>query len=208
MEYGYVRVSTKDQNLDRQINAMREAGLEDRNIFKDKASGKDFDRRAYNLLVGTETTAPLLREGDLLTVYSIDRLGRNYTEILKQWDYLTTILKVDIRILDMPLLNTRGNDSNLDSRFISSLVLQILSYVAEKERASIKIRQAQGIAAAREKGKHLGRPKATFPPEWDHVYRDWKEKKITAVEAMRRTNLKRNTFYKLTKEYEAKITAD
>ena len=169
MEYGYARVSSKEQNLDRQIKELKAAGVEERNILTDKQSGKDFDRKSYNLLVGTENTAPLLREGDLLTVYSIDRLGRNYDEIMKQWKYITQELKADIRILDMPLLDTRSNGNNLDSRFVADLVLQILSYVAQKERENIKIRQAQGIAVAKEQGKHLGRPAAEFPENWKYI---------------------------------------
>ncbi len=202
MEYGYARVSSKEQNLARQIKELRAAGIEERNILTDKQSGKDFNRKSYNLLVGTDSTAPLLRQGDLLTVYSIDRLGRNYNEIMKQWQYITQEIKADIRVLDMPLLDTRSNGNSLDSRFVADLVLQILSYVAEKERENIKARQAQGIAVAREQGKHLGRPRATFPDNWNEVYPQWKNKKITAVEAMERMSLKRNTFYNLVKRYE------
>ena len=143
MIYGYARVSSKEQNLERQIKELKGAGVEERNILMDKQSGKDFNRKSYNLLVGTDTTAPLLREGDVLTVYSIDRLGRNYTEIMKQWQYITQEIKADIRVLDMPLLDTRNNGDSLDSRFVADLVLQILSYVAQKERENIKVRQSQ-----------------------------------------------------------------
>lgn len=202
MEYGYARVSSKEQNLARQIKELVDAGVEERYIYTDKQSGKDFDRKSYNLLVGTANTAPLLREGDLLTVYSIDRLGRNYNEIMKQWQYITQELKADIRVLDMPLLDTRSNGNSLDSRFVADLVLQILSYVAQKERENIKVRQAQGIAVAKEQGKHLGRPIATFPANWEEVYKQWKEGKITAVEAMKRAELKKNTFYNLVRRYE------
>lgn len=202
MEYGYARVSSKEQNLARQIKELVDAGVEERYIYTDKQSGKDFDRKSYNLLVGTANTAPLLREGDLLTVYSIDRLGRNYNEIMKQWQYITQELKADIRVLDMPLLDTRSNGNSLDSRFVADLVLQILSYVAQKERENIKVRQAQGIAVAKEQGKHIGRPIATFPANWEEVYKQWKEGKITAVEAMKRAELKKNTFYNLVRRYE------
>lgn len=126
MIYGYARVSSKEQNLERQIKELKGAGVEERNILMDKQSGKDFNRKSYNLLVGTDTTAPLLREGDVLTVYSIDRLGRNYTEIMKQWQYITQEIKADIRVLDMPLLDTRNNGDSLDSRIaltISSFVI-------------------------------------------------------------------------------------
>ena len=119
MIYGYARVSSKEQNLERQIKELKGAGVEERNILMDKQSGKDFNRKSYNLLVGTDTTAPLLREGDVLTVYSIDRLGRNYTEIMKQWQYITQEIKADIRVLDMPLLDTRNNGDSLDSRFVA-----------------------------------------------------------------------------------------
>ena len=169
MIYGYARVSSKEQNLERQIKELKGAGVEERNILMDKQSGKDFNRKSYNLLVGTDTTAPLLREGDVLTVYSIDRLGRNYTEIMKQWQYITQEIKADIRVLDMPLLDTRNNGDSLDSRFVADLVLQILSYVAQKERENIKVRQSQGIAVAKEQGKHLGRPAAEFPDNWEAV---------------------------------------
>lgn len=204
MIYGYARVSSKEQNLERQIKELKGAGVEERNILMDKQSGKDFNRKSYNLLVGTDTTAPLLREGDVLTVYSIDRLGRNYTEIMKQWQYITQEIKADIRVLDMPLLDTRNNGDSLDSRFVADLVLQILSYVAQKERENIKVRQLQGIAVAKEQGKHLGRPAAVFPDNWEAVYNEWKSRNITAVQAMKQTNLKKNTFYNLVKRYEDK----
>lgn len=204
MIYGYARVSSKEQNLERQIKELKGAGVEERNILMDKQSGKDFNRKSYNLLVGTDTTAPLLREGDVLTVYSIDRLGRNYTEIMKQWQYITQEIKADIRVLDMPLLDTRNNGDSLDSRFVADLVLQILSYVAQKERENIKVRQSQGIAVAKEHGKHLGRPAAEFPDNWEAVYNEWKSHNITAVQAMKQTNLKKNTFYNLVKRYENK----
>lgn len=204
MIYGYARVSSKEQNLERQIKELKGAGVEERNILMDKQSGKDFNRKSYNLLVGTDTTAPLLREGDVLTVYSIDRLGRNYTEIMKQWQYITQEIKADIRVLDMPLLDTRNNGDSLDSRFVADLVLQILSYVAQKERENIKVRQFQGIAVAKEQGKHLGRPAAEFPDNWEAVYNEWKSHNITAVQAMKQTNLKKNTFYNLVKRYENK----
>lgn len=204
MIYGYARVSSKEQNLERQIKELKAVGVDERYILIDKQSGKDFNRKSYNLLVGTDNTAPLLREGDLLTVYSIDRLGRNYSEIMKQWQHITQDIKADIRVLDMPLLDTRNNGNSLDSRFVADLVLQILSYVAQKERENIKVRQAQGIAVAKEQGKHLGRPKADFPDNWKVVYDEWKNHKITAVTAMKRTNLKKNTFYNLVKRYEHK----
>jgi DNA invertase Pin-like site-specific DNA recombinase len=200
--YGYARVSDKEQNLDRQIKAFNEYGISLRNIYQDKASGKDFNRKAYLTLVGTEQTDPTLREGDLLVILSIDRLGRNYTDIMNQWRYITQTLKADIKVLDMPLLDTRNKDNNLDNRFIADLVLQILSYVAEKERVNIKARQRQGIQSAKDKGKHLGRPKADYPDRWQEIYSQWKEQHITAATAMQALDLKRTTFYKLVFQFE------
>lgn len=203
MVYGYARVSSKDQNLDRQFIELRNAGVPYRNIITDEQSGKNFNRPGYNSLVGTEITSPLLREGDLLIVYSIDRLGRNYTEIQREWQRITKEIKADIRVLDMPLLDTRKNDKDLDSTFIADLVLQILSYVADKERVNSKVRQKQGIAAAKAKGKHLGRPKASYPDGWQHYYDRWKNNEITATQCMKELSLTRNTFYNLVKRYES-----
>lgn len=132
MIYGYARVSSKEQNLDRQLAELRQAGVEERNIFTDKESGKTFNRKAYNLLVGTEESASMLRKNDLLIVYSIDRLGRNYSEIMKQWKYITQEIQADIKVLDMPLLDTSKQDNSLDNRFVAESVFQILSYVAQK----------------------------------------------------------------------------
>ena len=190
--HGYARVSANDQNEARQVNALKEFGISDRDIYIDKQSGKDFNRSEYKRLLN------VIRKGDLVVIQSIDRLGRNYAEIQEQWKYITDELDADIKILDMPLLDTRIKENNIDSRFISDLVLQILSYVAQKERENIKVRQAQGIANAKAQGKRLGRPPATYPDNWADVYDLWHNKKeITAKEAMERTGLKRNTFYKL-----------
>lgn len=203
--YGYARVSTTDQNLDRQLLQLKAVISDERYIICDKASGKDFNRKGYNTLVGSQNNAPLLRAGDLLVITSLDRLGRNYSEIRQQWEYITHTLNVDIRVLDMPLLDTSNTGESLDKRFIADLVLQILSYTAEKERAHIKERQKEGIAAARLNGKYLGRPKAEFPTEWETVYNEWKQGNITANRAMEILNLKRTTFYKLVKDYESKL---
>lgn len=200
--YGYARVSSKDQNLDRQIDALMAAGVEERCIYKDKASGKNFDRKGWNTLIGTESTEPVLREGDLLVVVSLDRMGRNYTEIHEQWKHITNDLKADIRVLDMPMLDTSQTGDNLDRRFIADLVLQILSYTAQKERENIHARQAQGIKSAKEKGKKFGRPRAEYPAEWKQNYKAWKKGEITATTAMEQMNMKRTTFYKLVKRYE------
>lgn len=201
--YGYCRVSTLEQNLDRQIEAMKKHGIEERNILCDKASGKNFNRKSWNTLVGTESTAPLLRDGDLLVVLSLDRLGRNYTEIRQQWELITKTIGADIKVLDMPLLDTSVDGNNLDKRFISDLVLQILSYTAEKERHSINERQMQGIKVAKEKGVRFGRPSKEYPSNWKEVYKKWKDGQITAVQAMDSLDLKKATFYRLVKKYES-----
>ena len=202
MKYGYARVSSVDQNLDRQLEALRTEGIEERNIITDKQSGKDFDRKGYNSLVGTETTASLLREGDMLVILSLDRLGRNYAEIRKQWEHITVTLKADIKVLDMPLLNTaQRDDGNLDSRFIADLVLQILSYVSEKERQNIKVRQKQGIALAKERGVYKGRTPKAYDEE---ILRaeciKWRKGEQTAVQTMKNCGLTKTYFYKKVKE--------
>ena len=200
--YGYCRVSSTEQNLDRQIEAMKAQEIAERNILCDKASGKNFNRKSWNTLVGTASTAPLLREGDLLVILSLDRLGRNYNEIREQWELITKTIGADIKVLDMPLLDTSNESSNLDRRFISDLVLQILSYTAEKERHNINERQRQGIEVAKSKGIKFGRPSKAYPNGWEEVYKSWKAGKITAVRAMEILNLKKATFYRLVKKYE------
>lgn len=203
--YGYARVSTKDQNLDRQLKALHDAGVEERDILIDKQSGKDFNRQSYKML-----TEKLLREGDTLVILSIDRLGRNYTEIREQWELITKTMSANIKVLDMPLLDTT-NTENLDSRFIADLVLQILSYVAEKERENTRKRQRQGIdvmpvvngkKVSNKTGRATGRPSATFPDNWTEIYTQWKADQITAVKAMEILNLTKSTFYNLVKRYE------
>lgn len=192
--HGYARVSTKEQNEARQINALKEFGISERDIYIDKISGKSFDRPEYQRLLN------VIRKGDLVVVSSLDRLGRNYTEVQEQWRYITNELGADLKVLDMPLLDTTVNKDTIDSRFISDLVLQILSYVAAKERENIKARQAQGIANAKAQGKVLGRPRAEKPEQWDEIYTQWKNKQITAVAAMTVLGLKPNTFYKFVNE--------
>ena len=206
--YYYARVSSKEQNLDRQIEEFIKLGADKKYIFCDKQSGKDFNRKNYNLLVGTNETAPLLREGDLLTIYSIDRLGRDYTQIQDQWKYITQVLKADIRVIDMPLLDTSNGNDNIDGKFVADLTLQILSYVAQKERENIKARQRQGIDIAKKQGIKFGRPTIPFPSNWDEVYTKWTNKEITARKAMELTSLKPNTFYKLVKEYKQKLYSE
>lgn len=211
MIYGYARVSTAEQNLDRQLEQLRQYITDERYIITDKASGKNFDRRGYNSLVGTDDTAPLLHEGDLLLITSLDRLGRNYIEIKEQWEHITRTLKADIKVLEIPLLDTTATDGNLDKRFIADLVLQILSYTAQKERENIRKRQRQGIDVMQvvngkrisaKTGRATGRPNAIYPDDWELIYKQWKNKDITANKAMEILNLKRTTFYKLVKHYE------
>ena len=215
--WGYARVSSTDQNLERQIREFKELGIDERHIIKDMKSGKDFDRRGYNSLVGTNEAAPLMREGDLLVIASIDRLGRNYEEIKNQWRKITQDMNCDIKVIDMPLLDTSNKNNDLDSTFVAELVLQILSYVAEKERRANEARRTQGInvmdkkidANGKEKrfslktGRPTGRPLAEFPDNWESVYHQWKNKEIKAIEAMQLLDVKKNTFYNLVKRYEA-----
>ena len=195
--FGYARVSTADQNEARQIEALKQAGVDERFIFMDKQSGKDFNRNEYNVLIRA------LREGDTLIIKSIDRLGRNYNEIIDQWKTITRELKANIKVLDLPLLDTTQNTKDLTGTFISDIVLQILSYVAETERLNIRQRQAEGIRLAKEGGKRLGRPQTPFPPNFDDVYESWKREDITATRAMEKLGLKRTTFYRLVKIKEA-----
>lgn len=212
MMYGYARVSTKEQNLERQIQQLK-AFNADIKIIDEQESGKDFENRSKYMELVHSKLGFGLREGDLLVIVSLDRLGRNYTEIRKEWEYITTTLKADIKVLDMPLLDTSAATSNLDKRFIADLVLQILSYTAEKERENIKKRQAQGIEVmpivdgkkvSLKTGRPTGRPNAEIPEGFAEQYNAWKSGEITATAAMNNLNLKRTTFYKLVKEYESK----
>lgn len=194
--YGYVRVSSKDQNEARQLNAMAEQSIPSKNIFVDKQSGKDFNRPQYKRLLKK------LKPGDLLIVHSIDRLGRNYDEILEQWRIITKEKQTDIYVLDFPLLDTRARsgDGDLTGRFISDLVLQTLAYVAQKERESIRQRQAEGIAAAKARDVHFGRQALPRPPEFTELCRLWEQGEISAREAARRINISHSTFLKWSKE--------
>ena len=187
MVYGYVRVSAKDQNEDRQIIAMREVGVSEKNIYMDKQSGKDFKRKQYKRLVRK------MKKDDLLYIKSIDRLGRNYEEIIKQWRYLTKEKRIDIIVLDMPLLDTRrGKD--LMGTFLSDIVLQVLSFVAENERSNSRQRQAEGIAAAKARGVKFGRPPKPLPENFHTVYQRWKNGKITGTRAAEECNMPITTF--------------
>jgi DNA invertase Pin-like site-specific DNA recombinase len=191
--YGYVRVSSTDQNEERQIDALRAAGVEQDNIFIDKQSGKDFNRPQYQRLLST------LEEGDLLYVLSIDRLGRNYEEIQNQWRILTKENKIDICILDMPMLDTRtGKD--LMGTFIADLVLQILSFVAQSERENIKKRQKQGIVAAKKRGVRFGRPEIEVPDDFKKIVNEWERKQITLNEALKHCSMSKSTFYRRIRE--------
>lgn len=190
MKYGYVRVSTKEQNINRQLVEMYAQGLNDKTIFIDKQSGKDFERDEYQKL------KKKLKSGDLLIIKSIDRLGRNYDMIIDEWRTLVNDMDVDIQVLDMPLLDTRTEGKNLVGKFISDIVLQILSFVAENERENIKKRQAEGIRIAKEKGKHLGRPKLKLPKNFTIIANQYKKKKITLAEALLSLKMNRSSFYK------------
>ncbi len=185
--YGYIRVSTREQNEDRQLIAMREAGVAEQNIFLDKQSGKDFERPAYRRLLRR------MKRDDLLYIKSIDRLGRNYAEILEQWRVLTREKGADIVVLDMPLLDTRrGRD--LMGTFLSDIVLQVLSFVAENERVNIRQRQAEGIAAAKARGVRFGRPPRPLPAPFPAAYQRWKDGKISGTAAARQCGLPLATF--------------
>lgn len=194
--FAYCRVSTTDQNEDRQVEAMIGLGINERDIFIDKCSGKDFERPQYQAL------KLQLREGDILIIKSIDRLGRNYKQICEEWREITREIKANIKVIDMPILDTTRTDG-LIGEVISDIVLQLLSYVAEQERAFIKQRQAEGIKLAKAKGKRFGKPPIKYPENWDEVYKIWKSGAITARESMRRMNLKPTSFYKLAKNYVA-----
>lgn len=193
--YGYVRVSSTDQNEDRQMIALCEVGIDEKNIFVDKQSGKDFNRPQYKRLMRK------MKRDDLLYIKSIDRLGRNYEEILQQWRELTKDKGIDIVVLDMPLLDTRrGKD--LMGTFLSDIVLQVLSFVAENERTNIRQRQAEGIAAAKAKGVKFGRPPFPLPDNFYEVHKDWRGKKLTLKEAANACGLPIGTFYAKARKFE------
>lgn len=194
--YGYVRVSSREQNEDRQLDALREMEIAKRNIFIDKQSGKDFERPQYKRLVRK------VKREDLIYIKSIDRLGRNYSEIQEQWRFLTKEKGADIVVLDMPLLDTRrGKD--LMGTFLSDIVLQVLSFAAENERTNIRQRQAEGIAAAKARGVRFGRPQINMPEYFGKTVRSWERKEITVEEAVRRCGVSESTFYRRLREYRA-----
>lgn len=188
-QYGYVRVSSQDQNEDRQMAAMEKVGVRQGNIFIDKQSGKDFKRPQYVRMTKK------LRQGDVLYILSIDRLGRNYEEIQRQWCILTKDIGIDICVIDMPLLDTR-NSKDLMGTFIADLVLQILSFVAQTERDNIKSRQAQGIAIAKAKGVRFGRPRSVLPENFQEIVLRWRANQLSTEEAISICNISEATFYR------------
>lgn len=194
--YGYVRVSTRDQNEGRQMAALLELSVPKKNIFLDKQSGKDFERPAYKRMVRR------IRKDDLLYIKSIDRLGRNYEEIQNQWRMLTKDKGIDICVIDMPLLDTRrGKD--LVGTFLSDIVLQVLSFVAENERTNIRQRQAEGIAAAKARGVKFGRPPLPCPDNFKEICRDWRKKKMTLRQAADACHMPVGTFYGKARKFES-----
>ena len=199
MIYAYIRVSTKQQNIDRQYVEIKEFGVDDKFIYVDKESGKDFDRTNYKKLIKK------LKKGDLLIVKSIDRLGRNYHMILDEWARITKNIGADIKVLDMPLLDTRIKNGNLVGKFISDIVLQVLSFVAENERNNIKERQAEGIRIAKEKGVRFGRPKISTPSNTNEILDQYINHEITNIKAAKLIEVSRGTFFRLVKERKQQI---
>lgn len=188
--YGYIRVASREQNIARQICALKPYQIPEQNLYIDRQSGKDFHRPAYEKLVQT------LKEGDLLIVKSIDRLGRNYDEILKQWRIITKEIRADILIVDMPLLDTRTKDRNLTGTFIADLVLQILAYVAQSERENIRQRQAEGIKAAKERGVRFGRAPVEMSEAFGFYRSQWEKGEISTRSAARKLGVSHMTFYR------------
>ncbi|MBB6449700.1 DNA invertase Pin-like site-specific DNA recombinase [Geomicrobium halophilum] len=195
-----VRVSSKDQSVERQVAVAKEMGIPEEYVFIEKASGKDFKRPEYQLM------KRMLRSGDILYIQSLDRLGRNKQMILEEWQELIQIKEIEIIVLDMPLLDTtRYKDLNGIETLISDLILQLLSYMAKDERNRIRARQKEGVEVAIRKGVKFGRRKIEMTDTFPSVYQEWKQQKITAVEAMNRVGMKRNTFYRRVKEYESNL---
>ena len=194
MNYGYIRVSTASQNIDRQLIDLQKEDIDSKNIFIDYESGKDFERKAYLKLIKK------LRAGDLLIIKSIDRLGRNYEMIIKEWKLITKEICANIKVIDMPLLNTNVKSDDLIRNFISDIVLQILSFVAESERKNIKQRQEEGIKAAKQRGVKFGRPRIVLPSNFYEVCRLYKSNAINSLQAAEILNIKRATFFKYLKE--------
>ena len=194
-KFGYIRVSSKDQNEGRQLEAMKNLDINERDIYLDKQSGKNFGRVNYQLL------KQIIRRGDILYIHSLDRFGRNKEEILQEWNDLTKNIEADIIVMDMPLLDTTQYKDSMGT-FIADLVLQILSWMAEEERERIRKRQREGIDLALQNGVQFGRPKVLLSEEFKEVYRKWKAKELTAVQAMQEAGVKKTSFYKLVKALE------
>lgn len=197
--FGYMRVSSKDQNEARQLKELLDYGIHERDIFMDKQSGKNFERAQYQIL------RQMLRAGDVLVIKSIDRFGRNYQEILEEWKYIVKELGADIVVLDMPILDTRQNKDLLGT-LITDIVLQLLSYVAETERENIRQRQREGIAIAKKNGVPFGRPANAYPEDWQGMYRKWRSHEMTAVQCYRALGLPKASFYEMVKRYETEVS--
>ena len=194
--WGYARVSSKEQNEDRQVIELQPLVTTESHLLVEKQSGKNFDRPIYKSLKN------IMREGDVLVIKSLDRLGRSYDQMKEEWKDLSD-RGIKIKVLDTPMLDTSKYDDILMGKFVSDVVLNVLSFVAENERKNIKQRQAEGIAAAKSNGVRFGRPKAAYPEDFEVAYKEWKSGKIKAVEAIKSLDLKKTTFYKLVKEYES-----
>ena len=188
--YGYARVSAKDQKLERQLDSFKQLGIPRQNIYAEKISGKDFCRTEYLKLCG------VLQKDDLLVVPSLDRLGRNYDQITKEWRKITQSIGANILVLDMPLLDTRSRTDTLLGKFVSNLVLEILSFVAENERSNIRARQAEGIRLAKERGVKFGRPKTSLSQNFTYVAQDYIRGKITLADSLKKLSLSRSAFYR------------
>jgi len=199
-KFGYIRVSSKDQNEGRQLEAMKKLDINERDIYLDKQSGKNFERVNYQLL------KRIIRKGDILYIHSLDRFGRNKEEILQEWNDLTKNIEADIVVMDMPLLDTTQYKDSMGS-FIADLVLQILSWMAEEERERIRKRQREGIDLALQNGVKFGRPKVLVSEEFKEVYRKWRARELTAVEAMKEAGVKKTSFYKLVKALEEETSS-
>ncbi|MTB64775.1 recombinase family protein [Streptococcus sp. zg-86] len=201
MKYGYIRVSTKEQNVDRQLTAMYQEGIATKQLYIDKMSGKDFNRTAYKRMLRR------LKKGDEIVIKSIDRLGRNYDEILEQWRYLVREREVDIQVLELDLLNTKSPfDNNITGRFISDLVLQILSYVAQVERENMLQRQREGIREAKKKGVRFGRPIKRRPENFEQVMQQLEKSEITIQVASNKLGISKSTCYRWLKARKAGIS--
>lgn len=200
MIYAYIRVSTKNQNIDRQYEEIKKLNIDDKYIYIDKESGKDFDRTNYQRLIKR------IKKDDLLIIKSIDRLGRNYEMIIEEWAKITKVIEADIKVLDMPLLDTRIEGNNLVGKFISDIVLQVLSFVAENERNNIRQRQAEGIRIAKEKGVKFGRPKVILPINANEILNDYLNHKITYIKAIELLNISKSTFFKIIRNIKRTVT--